>query len=103
MFWEQPEKVKERILPPFCCFEGNFVRSFLRAQQCVRELELPKEEMCLHAARGWLCSQTAVPRDESQEGIPATRPHGQPLITGGETQGSSDKCWQGREVRGSNK
>lgn len=83
MFGEQPAKVKECILPPYCCFGGNFVRSFLRAQQRVQELELPKEEMCLHAACGWLCSQTAVPRGESQGDIPATQPHSQPLITAG--------------------
>jgi len=63
--WEQL-KVKECLLPPFCCFGGHFVKGFPRARQLVFAME----KQHLHAADGWLCSQRDVPEDTSKEGTP---------------------------------
>lgn len=35
----------------------------------------PMEKLRLQAAHGWLCSQRAVPKDKSKEGIPGASPH----------------------------
>lgn len=34
----------------------------------------PMEKLRLQAAHGWLCSQRAVPKDKSKEGIPGASP-----------------------------